>query len=129
MDVGTLKLSDILSKLGKQGLCKISESPPLEMDKEIKIPHVEAERIANLLKQFSEPSKLRTMLLLYFNDALPVCVISHLLNLDQTLVSHHLRTLMKIGLVDYKRAGKYKLYRLTDSSEKILTAILNLLST
>jgi len=44
---------------------------------------------------------------------------------DQTLVSHHLRSLEEAGLVDFERRGKFKFYKLTEVSQRLLDAILN----
>jgi len=76
------------------------------------------------LRLFSEQSKLKILLLLYYNGSLPVCVISRALGLDQTLVSHHLKTLKASGLVEYERVAKYGLYRLTNYTIKIIHIIL-----
>ena len=54
--------------------------------------------VSRILRLFSEQSKLKILLLLYYNGSLPVCVISRALGLDQTLVSHHLKTLKASGL-------------------------------
>lgn len=128
MSEKSVKLSEIILKVKEIGLCKMHELPPIDIDREIKILNTAVENITDILKQLSEPSKFKILLLLHLNNLLPVCVISYILNLDQTLTSHHLRTLMKAGLVEYKRVGKYKLYKLTDNADRLLTAILNTLT-
>ncbi len=40
-----------------------------------------------------------------------VCLISKALGIDQTLVSHHLRALREMDLVEERRIGKTRLYR------------------
>ena len=57
----------------------------------------EVENVSRVLRLFSEQSKPKILLLLYYNGSLPVCVISRALGLDQTLVSHHLKTLKASG--------------------------------
>jgi len=60
------------------------------------------------LRLFSEQSKLKILLLLYYNGSLPVCV----------------KTLKASGLVEYERVAKYGLYRLTNYTIKIIHIIL-----
>jgi len=119
-----IDLSRLISELEKQGSCKLTQLP---LRKELLIPGSEVEDISRVLKQFSEPSKLRILLLLYYNGSLPVCIISKALGLDQTLVSHHLKTLKALGLVECERIGKYKLYKLTNYATKVTHIILKTL--
>ena len=119
-----IDLSRLISELEKQGSCKLAQLP---LRKELLVPESEVKDISKVLKQLSEPSKLKILLLLYYNNSLPVCIISRALGLDQTLVSHHLKTLKASGLVEYKRIGKYKLYKLTNYTAKIAHIILETL--
>ncbi|HEC96365.1 MAG TPA: ArsR family transcriptional regulator [Euryarchaeota archaeon] len=116
-----IELSKLLSELEKEGTCTIVQLP---IKKEILVPDEEAERVYNVLKMFSEQSKLRILLLLHYNGSLPVCIISKSLGLDQTLVSHHLKLLKEVRLVEFEKAGKYKLYRLTKFASKIMSTIM-----
>ncbi len=124
----SLKVSEILKELKEKGVCRVSETIPLNPSLEIKIPGRELSELNHIFKYFSDPTRLKILSLLYLNGSLPVCIISHVLDLDQTLVSHHLKTLLKAGLVQYKREGKFKLYSLTSLTEKVFTIILNVLS-
>jgi len=72
----------------------------------------------------AERSRLKILLLLYYNDSLPVCVIARALGLDQSLVSHHLKTLKETGLVMYEKITKYRLYRLTNYATTLIHTIL-----
>lgn len=119
-----IKISSLVKEVRERGICSIEDPLPLSLDKDIRVPGAEVEEVARALKHLSEPSKLKILALLYYNGSLPVCIISYSLGLSQTLVSHHLRAMRIAGLVGYERVGKYKLYRLTSSSEKILTALL-----
>ncbi|QOR94770.1 winged helix-turn-helix transcriptional regulator [Thermosphaera chiliense] len=129
MSTKSVKVSEILKELRGKGACRISEPIPLNHDLDIKIPGKELEGLIHVFKQLSDPTRLKILSLLYLNGSLPVCIISYVLGLDQTLVSHHLKTLLKAGLVQYKRTGKYKMYSLTSLSEKVFTVFPNILST
>ncbi len=50
---------------------------------------------------------------------LPVCVISTLLNKDQTLISHHLAELKRKNLVVEERFGKFRMYSLNKDKIKV----------
>jgi ArsR family transcriptional regulator len=45
-----------------------------------------------------------------------VCEIFSELGEEQSLISHHLKTLRKSGIVKYRREGKKIMYRLADPS-------------
>jgi ArsR family transcriptional regulator len=45
-----------------------------------------------------------------------VCEIFRGLGKEQSLISHHLKTLRKCGIVEYRREGKRVRYRLADPS-------------
>jgi len=116
-----IDLSRLLSDLAKEGVCKLDY---LLNKKELVVPEIEAEKVSKILKSFSERSKLKILLLLYYNGPLPVCIISRALELDQTLVSHHLKTLRVSGLVKCKKVAKYRLYELTNYATDIIHTIL-----
>jgi len=54
---------------------------------------------------------------------MPVCLISYILEKDQSLISHHLSDLKAAGLVKETVRGKYRVYRLKKD------ALINLLET
>ena len=60
----------------------------------------EIEKLANIFKALSEPTRLRLVNLLSKNDgALCVNAMSHMLGVTQSAVSLHLRILRQTGLV------------------------------
>lgn len=118
-------MGEIIAELQKSGRCRLKERLPLDYGRPVEVVFEDVERVARKLKHLSEPNKLKILLTLYRNGPLPVCIISHILKLDQTLVSHHLRSLREDGLVDYEQVGKFKLYKLTNSSQKLLGIVLN----
>ncbi len=116
-----IDLSRLITELEKERSCKLKQLP---LGKELLIPEPEAGRISKVLRILSDRNRLRILLLLYYNGSLPVCIISRALRLDQTLVSHHLKTLKASGLVEYERIAKYRLYKLTNYANKIIHTIL-----
>ncbi|MCL7389312.1 MAG: metalloregulator ArsR/SmtB family transcription factor [Thaumarchaeota archaeon] len=122
-----IRLAEIIDEMRRAGKCRFGEELPVEADRVIET-HIEGlDEVAYIFKHLAEPNKFKILLLLYINGPLPVCIISHVLNLDQTLTSHHLRSLRKAGLVEYERKGKFKFYKLTNTSQKLLDAILTVL--
>ena len=63
------------------------------------------ERLADIMKALSEPSRIQIIHALSLSE---MCVT------DQPLVSHHLRILRNLGLVKYERDGKALIYSLDD---------------
>lgn len=66
---------------------------------------------ARKLKVLAGPARLAVMALL-LDGPKYVSEINSALNLDQSLLSHHLQTLRREGLVDAEREGKAMRYRL-----------------
>jgi ArsR family transcriptional regulator, arsenate/arsenite/antimonite-responsive transcriptional repressor len=66
---------------------------------------------AETLRVVADPVRLRILELLA-RESLCVCHLQQDLDLGQTLVSHHLRTLRQSGLVATEPAGRFTYYRL-----------------
>ncbi len=79
-----------------------------ELDAEIE-PEVKEEAV-KFLKVLSNPIRLAILKLLR-DQWLCVCLISEALEQDQTLISHHLRTLKSLGLVEERKEGRMRFYR------------------
>jgi len=117
-------LRDYVSKLSES--CKpiiINRYYDL-LNEEIVIPS-SLDSIANFLKALSNNTRLKILYLLA-KYQLPVCLIAAILNKDQTLISHHLKTLKEYGLVKEFASGKFKYY-VTDKNmiKSILKALLH----
>ncbi len=69
------------------------------------------ERIAWAFKALSNTTKLDIILLLAASE-MPVCLISYILEKDQSLISHHLSDLKTAGLVKETVKGKFRVYKL-----------------
>lgn len=80
------------------------------LDPEEDIPAELPKDVVKFSKIISNP--IRATILKMLRDRwLCVCLISKALNQDQTLISHHLRTLKKLGLLHERREGKLRFYR------------------
>ena len=90
-----IDLSGLITELEKEGSCKLEQLP---LGKKLLIPEPGAGKISKVLSILSDRNRLRILLLLYYNGSFPVCIVSRALRLDQTLVSHHLKTLEASGL-------------------------------
>ncbi|AHL22093.1 metalloregulator ArsR/SmtB family transcription factor [Thermococcus nautili] len=80
--------------------------PELEAEIEPKVN----EDAVKFLKVLSNPLRLAILKLLR-DQWLCVCLISEALQQDQTLISHHLRTLKSLGLVEERKEGRMRFYR------------------
>ena len=69
--------------------------------------------LAEFLKIFGNPTRLKIISLLCFED-LCVCDICEALDLNQTTVSNQLRILRANNIVKYVKEGKMARYSLTD---------------
>jgi DNA-binding transcriptional ArsR family regulator len=81
---------------------------------DVKIPSDEAARKqAEFLKAISDPARIRIICALKGGE-LCVCEIMALLNMPQTMVSHHCKILKVAGIVSDRKAGKWVYYSLAD---------------
>lgn len=71
-----------------------------------------------IVKNLSDPTKLRIYLLLSKVEEIPVSDIKHILGLSQSAVSHALSDLRKIGLVKTNRCGQLICYSLKNNYRK-----------
>ena len=93
--------------------------PELEADIE---PAVD-EDVVRFLKVLSNPLRLAILKLLR-DKWLCVCLISEALEQDQTLISHHLRTLKSMDLIEERKEGRMRFYRAkTDVLEEYLAKV------
>jgi len=61
-------------------------------------------------------NRIRISILMLLSQAnLPVCALVSILDKDQTLISHNLSELKKLGVVEEKKIGKYRFYSLVRS--------------
>jgi len=82
-------------------------------DREEILKIIDQRTINNISKFFlaiANPLRLKILLFLV-QKPLPVCLLTKLLSIDQTLVSHHLRTLKRYNLVRVEVRGRFRFYR------------------
>lgn len=73
----------------------------------------QAERVAPLLKALAEPARLRLMSLIASSadGEVCVCVLSDAFDLSQPTISHHLKVLHGVGLLERSKRGVWVYYR------------------
>ena len=81
-----------------------------------------AERIAEVFKILSDPSRLKIIQALELEE-LCVCDIASLIGISQPSVSHHLKGLRQCGLVKFRKSGKMVLYSLKGGRVSALMAV------
>ncbi|WP_297535911.1 helix-turn-helix transcriptional regulator [Thermococcus sp.] len=81
------------------------------------IPNLDAEvnpevpdDVVKFLKVISNPLRLKILKLIR-DEWLCVCLISQALGEDQTLISHHIRSLKSLNLVLERREGRMRFYK------------------
>src|SRR5579872_4595178 len=77
-------------------------------------PTAEIRRVAELLKQVSDPTRLQVLMLLSEKERNVSELCADLGSQSQPAVSHHLALLRHGRLIEPRRAGKHNFYGLTD---------------
>ncbi|EEB75044.1 helix-turn-helix transcriptional regulator [Thermococcus sp. AM4] len=80
------------------------------IDPEEEIPTELPRDVVEFSKIIANPIRA-SILKMLSNRWLCVCLISKALGQDQTLISHHLRTLKRFGLLHERKEGKLRFYR------------------
>ncbi len=78
-----------------------------------------------LLKIISEENRLKILCILSQYNSICVCKIIENLQLSQSLVSHHLKSLKKVGLVESHKQGLWIHYSLTNKGNRVVKIIFN----
>ncbi|WP_456421706.1 ArsR/SmtB family transcription factor [Thermococcus sp.] len=103
------ELFDRLDERQKKTVLKCVERCGIpELDGEVN-PEI-GNDVVKFLKVISNPLRLAILKLLR-DQWLCVCLISEALEQDQTLISHHLRTLKSFGLIEERKEGRMRFYR------------------
>ena len=89
-------------------------------------PLLDPARIAAVAKALAEPLRVQIIDVLRRSDE-PVCQceLVPLLGITQPLLSHHMRKLAAVGLVEVERRHKWAYYTVNDAALKELTSWLN----
>lgn len=73
-----------------------------------------ATQIADLFRTLSDSTRLKIISVIFASEQ-SVGVIAEAINLSESAVSHHLRSMRQLRIVSSRRAGKHIYYRLEDS--------------
>lgn len=86
----------------------------------------QAERVAPLLKALADPVRLRLLSLVasYADGEACVCDLADAFDLSQPTISHHLKVLRVIGLLDRTKRGVWVYYRVRTESLADLAALI-----
>ncbi|MGL6076026.1 MAG: ArsR/SmtB family transcription factor [Fimbriiglobus sp.] len=78
-----------------------------------------------MFKGLADESRLRILKMLSANQEMNVTQIAETLRQSQPAVSHHLNQLRVSGLVEYRREGKFNIYRLSENGLQGLFTMLS----
>ena len=77
-----------------------------------------------LFRGLADASRLQILMMLAENGEMNVSAIGDRLTQSQPAISHHLNQLKRVGLVDFRRDGKFNFYRLDPEGLTRLTEVL-----
>jgi DNA-binding transcriptional ArsR family regulator len=86
-------------------------------------PKAEIRRVADLLKQVSDPTRLQVLMLLSEKERNVSELCSDLGTQSQPAVSHHLALLRHGRLIEPRRAGKHNFYGLTAAGRELAQVV------
>ncbi|MGN6440738.1 MAG: metalloregulator ArsR/SmtB family transcription factor [Arthrobacter sp.] len=86
----------------------------------------EAEGIAPLLKALADPVRLRLMSMVASHEGGEACVcdLTDAFELSQPTISHHLKILHEVGLLDREKRGVWVYYRARTEALQNLAALI-----
>ena len=83
----------------------------------------ETRRVAELLKQVSDPTRLQVLMLLSEKERNVTELCADLGTQSQPAVSHHLALLRHGRLIEPRRAGKHNFYGLTEGGRELASVV------
>ncbi|MBI2596012.1 winged helix-turn-helix transcriptional regulator [Candidatus Daviesbacteria bacterium] len=95
----------------------LTDTRVLSLQKRLQLS-VEEEELLRIIRNLSDPTKLKIYLLLTKVKAIPVTDITQVLGLSQSAVSHALSDLKNLGLVESYRCGQLICYSLSNGKKK-----------
>ena len=96
---------------------------PVVPPKQTGRPAPEIRRVADLLKQVSDPTRLQVLMLLNDKERNVSELCSDLGTQSQPAVSHHLALLRHGRLIEPRRSGKHNFYGLTDAGRELAQVV------
>ncbi|MCW2793824.1 MAG: ArsR family transcriptional regulator [Nocardioides sp.] len=90
------------------------------------LSHEQAERIAPLVKALADPVRLRLLSIVasHADGEACVCDLNDAFDLSQPTISHHLKVLHEVGLLDREKRGVWVYYRVDAGALRDLGALL-----
>ena len=82
-------------------------------------------KLSSVLQLVSEVNKLQILCILNKKQHC-VCELLNHIQISQSLLSHHLKSLKDIGIVDYEKRGLRVYYSLTDEGKHITNLVFNI---
>jgi DNA-binding transcriptional ArsR family regulator len=86
-------------------------------------PNAEIRRVADLLKQVSDPTRLQVLMLLSDKERNVSELCTDLGTQSQPAVSHHLALLRHGRLIEPRRSGKHNFYGLTEGGRELARVV------
>ena len=86
-------------------------------------PSSEIRRVADLLKQVSDPTRLQVLMLLSEKERNVSELCADLGTQSQPAVSHHLALLRHGRLIEPRRSGKHNFYGLTEAGRELARVV------
>ena len=86
-------------------------------------PTAEIRRVAELLKQVSDPTRLQVLMLLSEKERNVTELCADLGTQSQPAVSHHLALLRHGRLIEPRRSGKHNFYALTEAGRELAQVV------
>ena len=91
-------------------------------------PTAEIRRVAELLKQVSDPTRLQVLMLLNDKERNVTELCADLGTQSQPAVSHHLALLRHGRLIEPRRSGKHNFYALTEAGRELAQVVNSVVS-
>ena len=91
-------------------------------------PSAEIRRVADLLKQVSDPTRLQVLMLLNEKERNVSELCTDLGTQSQPAVSHHLALLRHGRLIEPRRSGKHNFYGLTEAGRELAQVVNSVVS-
>jgi DNA-binding transcriptional ArsR family regulator len=113
-----------VSSLKSSGSSRASKSASTAANR----PQAEIRRVAELLKQVSDPTRLQVLMLLNEKERNVTELCSDLGTQSQPAVSHHLALLRHGRLIEPRRSGKHNFYTLTESGRELAQVVNSVVS-
>lgn len=95
----------------------LSDVKVLSLQKNIRFSQQE-KKLVTIIRNLSDPTKLKIYLLLYKVEEIAVSDITQILGLTQSSVSHALSDLKNLGLIKSHRCGQLICYSLSNGKKK-----------